>query len=67
MSIQIFKHPIPKQLLITLLDAICLKNEKHYTLNNEVFKKGIFTKLADVDKLDFDPRQRTDAVTVGWK
>jgi hypothetical protein len=45
MSIQIFKHPIPKQLLTTLLDAICLKNEKHYTLNNEVFKKGIFKEL----------------------
>ena len=42
MSTQIFKTAIPKQLLINLLDNICLKNEKHYTLNSEIFKKGMF-------------------------
>lgn len=42
MSTQIFKTAIPKEMLITLLDRICLKNEKHYTLNSEIFKKGIF-------------------------
>jgi hypothetical protein len=45
MSTQIFKTPIPKQLLISLLDSICLKNEKHYTLNSEVFKKGLFKDI----------------------
>jgi hypothetical protein len=45
MSTQIFKMPIPKQFLLSLLDSICLKNEKHYTLNSEVFKKGMFKDL----------------------
>ena len=42
MSTQIFKNQIPKILLFDLLDKICLKNEKHYTLNNDSFKKGIY-------------------------
>jgi len=42
MSSQIFKKNIPNQLLFTLLDSICIKNEKHYVFNNEAFKKGLF-------------------------
>ena len=42
MSTQIFKTSISKQILINLLDNICLKNEKHYTLNSEIFKKNMF-------------------------
>jgi len=45
MSTQIFKRPIPKQILINLLDSICLKNEKHYILNSEIFKKGVFQNI----------------------
>ena len=44
MSIQIFKNQIPKTLLFNLLDKICLKNERHYTLNSDSFKKGIYTE-----------------------
>ena len=43
MSTQIFKKAIPDCLLFNLLDIICLKNEKHYLLNSDSFKKGIFT------------------------
>jgi hypothetical protein len=42
MSSQIFKKNVPNELFFTLLDSICLKNEKHYTLNTNTFKKGIF-------------------------
>ena len=42
MSTQIFKKNLPNELLFTLLDSMCLKNEKHYTLNIEAFKKGVF-------------------------
>ena len=42
MSTQIFKKNLPNEKLFQLLDSICLKNEKHYILNVESFKKGIF-------------------------
>jgi len=42
MSTQIFKKNVPNELIFSLLDSICMKNEKHYTLNIEAFKKGIF-------------------------
>ena len=42
MSNQIFKNKIPTELLFNLLNNICLKNEKHYTLNLNSFKKGVF-------------------------
>jgi len=44
MSTQIFKNQIPKILLFDLLDKICLKNEKHYTLNSDSFKKGVYNE-----------------------
>jgi hypothetical protein len=42
MSSQIFKSPVPNQLLFKLLDDIALKNDKRYTINNDTYKKGIF-------------------------
>jgi len=44
MSIQIFKTQIHNELLFELLDKICSKNEKHYTLNKDSFKKGIYNE-----------------------
>jgi len=44
MSTQIFKKPIPNENLFTLLDSICVKNEKCYTLNTNSYKKGIFNE-----------------------
>ena len=35
MSSQLFKKNIPNEKLFQLLDSICLKNEKHYVLNEE--------------------------------
>jgi len=43
MSTQIFKKNIPNELLFNLLNEICLKNEKHYILNSNSFKKGLYT------------------------
>ena len=42
MSTQIFKKNVPNELHFTLLDSICAKNEKHYVLNTESFKRGVF-------------------------
>ena len=44
MSSQIFKKKVPNELFFTLLDSICLKNEKHYTFNSNAFKKGAFNE-----------------------
>lgn len=41
---QIFKNQVPNIVLFQLLDKICLKNEKHYTFNNDSFKKGIYNE-----------------------
>jgi len=45
MSTQIFKKSIPNDMLFSLLESICLKNEKHYTLNVEAFKRGLFKEI----------------------
>jgi len=45
MSSQLFKKNIPNEKLFQLLDSICLKNEKHYILNVDSFKKGVFKEL----------------------
>ena len=42
MSSQIFKNNIPNEMFFGLLDSMCLKNEKHYTLTIDSFKKGVF-------------------------
>jgi hypothetical protein len=44
MSTQIFKKDICNEMLFNLLDNICIKNDKHYILNNESFKKGVFNE-----------------------
>ena len=44
MSNQIFKKNIPIELLFNLLDDICIKNEKHYYLNINSFKKGVYNE-----------------------
>lgn len=41
-SSQIFKNHVPKDLLFDFLDMICTKNEKHYLLNTNSYKKGLF-------------------------
>jgi hypothetical protein len=45
MSTQIFKKDIPNEILFNLLDNICIQNDKHYILNNESFKKGLFNEF----------------------
>jgi len=50
--------------------------ERQYLVDNagmiaylglKMFKKGIFYKFEDLDKSDFNPKERTDMVFVGWK
>jgi len=47
MSSQIFKKDFPSEILFNLLENICMKNEKHYILNSDSFKKGMFNKTID--------------------
>ena len=44
MSAQIFKKHLPKENIFNLFDKICMKNEKHYILNINSFKKGMFNE-----------------------
>jgi len=48
MSTQIFKKSVPNENLFKLLDSICLKNEKHYTLDIYSFKKGILNESIQI-------------------
>lgn len=43
MTSQIFKKQIPNEILFTLLENICNKNEKYYILNSISFKKGLYS------------------------
>ena len=45
MNTQIFKKCVPINLLFALLDAICEKDDKSYTLTNDAFKKGIYHNM----------------------
>ena len=42
MSSQIFRKPVPKELLFELLEKICLKTDKYYYIDMNAFKKMIF-------------------------
>ena len=42
MSVQIFKKNIPNDIFLPFLDTICTKNDKHYVLNKNAYKKGLF-------------------------
>ena len=43
MSNQTFKKPFPNEMLFELLNGICSKTEKYYIVNNDAYKKGMFT------------------------
>lgn len=45
MSSQIFKNPMPKDILYKLLDNISIKTDKYYIVNNASYKKGLFTNI----------------------
>ena len=45
MSSQIFKQPVPLELLYQLLDQICLKTNKYYVIDMNAFRKMQFTQL----------------------
>ena len=45
MNTQIFKKRVPINLLFALLDDICVKDDKSYTLTNDAFKKGLYHNM----------------------
>lgn len=42
MSKQIFKNLVPIDMLFSLLETICIKEENKFVFNNNSYKKGIF-------------------------
>ena len=42
MSLQLFKNPIPNELLTILLNGIAVKNKNYYVLDENGFKKGLY-------------------------
>ena len=42
MSTQIFRKPVPKELLFELLDKICIKTDKYYLIDTNSYRKLIF-------------------------
>ena len=47
MNSQIFKNQISNEQLFDLLEKICIKNDKYYTLNKISFKKCEFLNLLE--------------------
>lgn len=47
MSSQIFKTPVPTELLFTLLESIALKTNNCYVFDNNAYKRGIFHNLLE--------------------
>jgi len=45
MNSQIFKNQISPDILLALLDKICIKNEKFYILNKTSYKKGEYLNI----------------------
>jgi len=42
MPSQLFKSKIPDAQFIYFLDSVCVKTDRHYTLNKDDFKRGVF-------------------------
>jgi len=42
---QLFRKPLPNNIIFDLLDSICLKKEKHYIIDINSFKKMVFHQL----------------------
>ena len=55
MTSQIFKNPIPNELVIKLLDDIAIKTDKCYVINNNVYKKGVFNDTLNQFILECSP------------
>ena len=47
MSSQIFKKDIPKNILISFLNKVCIFNEKYYFWNKASFKSALFKNLVN--------------------
>ena len=45
MSKQIFRKPVPNEILFELLEAICLKTDKYYLFDMNAYKKMLFHDL----------------------
>ena len=42
MSSQIFRKPVPKELLFELLDKVCIKTDKYYLIDTNAYRKLMF-------------------------
>lgn len=44
---QIFIKQVPQNILFELLDKICIKNNKYYTINKIAYKKGEYLQFLE--------------------
>jgi hypothetical protein len=44
MSQQIFKREIPEDVVLEFFDNVCIKTDKHYTVNKDAFKRGVYNE-----------------------
>ena len=45
---QIFKYPVPNEILFNLLDKICLKTDSYYLVDMNAYRKMIFHNYNEV-------------------
>ena len=45
MSSQIFKYPVPPNILFDFLESICVKKDKYYVLDKCAFKKASYKNI----------------------
>lgn len=55
MSSQIFKLPVPIELLYELLDQVCLKTSKYYVIDMNAYRKMQFANLQEIFCSDIIP------------
>lgn len=48
MTSQVFKHPVPSNVLFDFLESICVKKDKYYVFDKCAFKKASFKNLLQV-------------------
>jgi len=48
MSLQLFKNPIPNELLFNLLNGIAIKSKNCFVIDENVFKKGMYNNTIPI-------------------
>jgi hypothetical protein len=55
MSLQLFKNPIPNELLLNLLNGIAIKTKTCFAIDENCFKKGMYNNTIPIFMEDCRP------------